>query len=103
MSNLENFKSAQDAFNHISNELSDVPPRKSEAAIVNLEKWCQNLRQGDSYLMESLALSTQTSNAGPTSDDKIDKVMNRSLEMRMEKNDQSQNLKLVRSTRVVNA
>ncbi|KAG6941597.1 hypothetical protein JG687_00019559, partial [Phytophthora cactorum] len=47
ITDLKKFKSAQDVFNRITNEISDLPTRKFQAAITHLEKWCQYLRQGN--------------------------------------------------------
>ncbi|KAG2912727.1 hypothetical protein PC110_g18963 [Phytophthora cactorum] len=58
-----------------------LPTRKFEAAIINLEKGCQNLRQGDVTTPNSDSPNgesdievppTQESNAGPTPDGKTD-------------------------------
>ncbi|KAF1779193.1 hypothetical protein GQ600_27593 [Phytophthora cactorum] len=50
ITDLEKFKSAQDVFNRISIEISDLRTRKFQAAITHLEKRCQYLRQGDATM-----------------------------------------------------
>ncbi|KAF1789131.1 hypothetical protein GQ600_3769 [Phytophthora cactorum] len=64
MSSLEKFKSAQAVFNRISDELSDLPTSKFQAAIINLEKWCQNLRQGDVAMTSEVTMPASESPSG---------------------------------------
>ncbi|KAF1784247.1 hypothetical protein GQ600_24241 [Phytophthora cactorum] len=78
MSSLEKFKSAQALFNRISDELSDLPTSKFQAGIINLEKWCQNLRQGDVAMPGEVTMPASESPSGesdiepPTQESKKD-------------------------------
>ncbi|KAG3025353.1 hypothetical protein PC121_g8765 [Phytophthora cactorum] len=64
ISSLEKFKSAQAVFNRISDELSDLPTSKFQAAIINLEKRCQNVRQGDVAMPGEVTMPASESPSG---------------------------------------
>ncbi|KAG2885982.1 hypothetical protein PC110_g10839 [Phytophthora cactorum] len=113
MSSLEKFKSAQAVFNRIYDELSDLPTSKFQAAIINLEKWCQNVRQGDVEMPSEVTMPASESPSGesdiepPTQESKKDSTKDGKAEESKgpavadvgEEDQTATKLRLVRSTR----
>jgi len=63
MTEREKFKSAQNVFNRITAELTDLPDSKFQAALDTLESWWSGLRQGDVAMPANAGSARKTDTA----------------------------------------